>query len=681
MWKYALLLPKVLHMSLTAGIVIVFVLIARLFLRKAPKTFSYALWAVVLFRLLCPVSFPSPFSLTGLLPATAAGSSAYDAIDRIPEGAVRSESPQAALPAAEAAGVTNGASPQGGKQASVALPEGWVPTATFLWLLGIAVMLAYSAVSLIHLRRKLVGAVRLRDNIYLADHISSPFVIGILHPKIYLPSTLREEERGYVILHEQTHIRRLDHIVKMLAFLALAVHWFNPLVWAAFVFSVRDMEMSCDECVLKQIGGEIKGAYGASLLSLATGRRIINGSPLAFGEGNLKGRIKNVMNFKKPAAWVIAVSVLLVAALSIWLAADTASGNENTPAKSTGPFAEYVKDAESATFDVYTKEGGSYVMCLPWSLLSQFPGSDRTNPNWQPGWMDVDVYCGSVKGFTWAVVCTGPSLGTGSANVCTSTDGGKSWQVGDKDAMYTGTVTGAGFASSKVGFMSYRYYVDQGPEISRTLDGGKTWARMAVDIPESLKTCKMTPLVPTFTAKSGTYPIELFDSDANFISIVYLVTEDGGMTWHWNEKAETASTQAALSPKEQLTNYLTGIFNAEYTKYYDGLHYEMTNYSESISGGNYTATFYWTQHFKNYYKDPDTVGYIKEAKEHGAKDYQGLYDDYNAEHSANFSLKATAGISSDGTLALDTIEILGDTAVKGAPTYNEPLKNYFPEAR
>jgi len=153
------------------------------------------------------------------------------------------------------------------------------------------------------------------------------------------------------------------------------------------------------------------------------------------------------------------------------------------------------------------------------------------------------------------------------------------------------------------------------------------------------------------------------------------------MTWQWTEKAEASPTPTALSQKEQLTNYLTDIFNTEYTKYYDGLHYEMTNYSESISGNKYTATFNWTEYFKNYYKDPDTVGYIKKAKESGDKDYQGLYDDYNAEHSGNFSLKATAVISSDGTLDLDTIEILGDSAMTGAPKYDEPLRNYFPESR
>ena len=180
----------------------------------------------------------------------------------------------------------------------------------------------------------------------------------MIRPKIYLPSSLSEQEQSYIILHEQTHIRRLDHIVKMMAFLALAVHWFNPLVWVAFVSCAKDMEMSCDERVLKEMGGEIKGAYSTSLLSLATGRRFINGSPLAFGEGNIKGRIKNVMSFRKPAAWVVAVSVLLVTALSIGFAANSTTklgnkagtgGKEQDLTSYPGKTGELSKTGESTT--------------------------------------------------------------------------------------------------------------------------------------------------------------------------------------------------------------------------------------------------------------------------------------------------------------------------------------------
>ncbi len=330
MWIYTLL-PQILNMSLTAGIVIVLVLLARIPLKKAPKIFSYALWTVVLFRLVCPVSFSSEFSLLGILDAPTAtnGSIAY-----IPADIIHTEYPRVDLPLPIISDVINENLPQGEEQL-VADPLEWQMAAlTALWLFGMAAMLIYSTVSLLLLRRRLVGAVRMRDNIYLADHIDTPFVIGVLRPKIYLPSHLSEQEQSYIILHEQTHIRRLDHIFKMIAFVALVVHWFNPLVWAAFICCVKDMEMSCDERVLKEMGGKIKSACGASLLTIATGRRLISGSPLTFGEGNIKDRIKNVMNFKKPAAWVIIVSVVLVAALSIAFAAngiaDTSTGANQT---------------------------------------------------------------------------------------------------------------------------------------------------------------------------------------------------------------------------------------------------------------------------------------------------------------------------------------------------------------
>jgi beta-lactamase regulating signal transducer with metallopeptidase domain len=320
MWVYTLL-PKILNMSLTAGIVIIFVLLARVLLKKAPRLFSYVLWAVVLFRLVCPVSFSSAFSLIGIFhePAIVDNSIAY-----IPEDIVYTEHPQVDLPLPIVSDAINGALPQDGEQLAADPLETPVAIATAIWLCGIAAMLLYSMISLALLRRRLIGAVHMRENIYLADHIATPFVLGVIRPRIYLPSQLSEHEQSYIILHEQTHIRRLDHIVKMIAFLTLAVHWFNPLVWLAFVCCVKDMEMSCDERVLKEMGGRIRKAYSMSLLSLAAGRRLINGSPLAFGEGNIKDRIKNVMNFKKPAVWAIAVLVVLVAALSVGFAANGA---------------------------------------------------------------------------------------------------------------------------------------------------------------------------------------------------------------------------------------------------------------------------------------------------------------------------------------------------------------------
>ena len=304
--------PMILNMSITASVIILFVLLARLALKKAPKIFSYALWAVVLFRLLCPVSVTTDFSLLGLFDMPAVENTQHTtAMEYIPYDVVHTPDLEVQLPVPPAIyDAVNDTLPQEHAALGADPLEGEFAIGSFIWLLGIGAMAVYSMVSYILLRRKLVGAVLLRDNIYLADGIGSPFVMGFFRPKIYLPSALSEQEQSYIILHEQHHIRRGDHIIKALAFIALCIHWFNPLVWVAFVLSSKDMEMSCDEAVVKKLGEGIRADYSASLLSLATGRRIIAGTPLAFGEGDTKSRIKNMLNWKKPKTWIMLVALV-----------------------------------------------------------------------------------------------------------------------------------------------------------------------------------------------------------------------------------------------------------------------------------------------------------------------------------------------------------------------------------
>lgn len=308
--------PKLLNMSLTASVVIVFVLLLRFLLKKAPKIISYALWGLVLFRLLCPISLESGLSLFGLVhaPVTPSGT-LTSSIEYIPSDLVQTESPSAVLPAP---GMEETA-PQGVEQPAAHAAETPVVLAADIWVAGVLGMGLYGVISYLRLRRKLVTASPLRENIYLADGISSPFVLGLLHPKIYLPSSLGEQELPYIVLHEQHHIRRLDHLVKVLAFVALSLHWFNPLVWLAFVLAARDMEMSCDEAVIRKMGDGIRADYTASLLSLATGKHIITGIPLAFGQGDTKGRIRNLANRKKPAFWVVLAGAVICALAALGL--------------------------------------------------------------------------------------------------------------------------------------------------------------------------------------------------------------------------------------------------------------------------------------------------------------------------------------------------------------------------
>jgi len=303
---------QILNMSLTASYVILFVLLARLPLKRAPKIFSYALWGVVLFRLLCPFSFESIFSLipsTETIPPQVITENTF----RVASGISIVDTP---VNEYFSGNYFEGITAAEGTMLNAAL------LASFIWLTGLAALLVYSVVSLLRLRARLIGSVKWQQNIYFADHIPTPFVLGLFRPKIYLPSALAAHERAYIILHEQTHIARRDHIIKCIAFLALAVHWFNPLAWLAYALCVKDMEMSCDERVLKRMDGDIRQSYSASLLNLSIGRRIITGTPLAFGEGDTKSRIKNVMRYQKPAFWIVMAAIIAVIAICAALLAN-----------------------------------------------------------------------------------------------------------------------------------------------------------------------------------------------------------------------------------------------------------------------------------------------------------------------------------------------------------------------
>ena len=301
------LFSQILNMSLTGSLIILLVLLARMLMKQAPKIYSYALWAVVLFRLLCPVAFTAPVSpLQVLQPEVEAASTLTSQVTYVYTREA---------PTAEALQQPAVAQPQVNGE-TVNEPVSLKNHLAVLWAAGAAVMLLSSLYQYLRLRLRLVGAVLYRGEVYLADHIRSPFVLGVFRPRVYLPSDIPVKERRYIIAHERHHIRRGDHITKLLAYGALCLHWFNPLVWLAFSLAGRDMEMSCDEAVIKKLGSHIRADYSASLLRLATGRKIIAGTPLAFGEGDTKGRVINMAKWRKPKLWVsIACAILCVAVL------------------------------------------------------------------------------------------------------------------------------------------------------------------------------------------------------------------------------------------------------------------------------------------------------------------------------------------------------------------------------
>ena len=310
---------QVLNMSMTGSVVILFVILARLILKRAPKIFSYALWSVVLFRLLCPVAFTAPVSVLNALEPEVQEASEVTSVVYFLPAEVNQNQEFTFVPAENQSGTEV---EQAGESDHTGMD--FMTVASYAWSIGTGIMILYSVIQYIRIRLKLVGAMSYRGNVYRADYIDTPFVMGIFSPKIYLPSDIPTKERKYIIAHERHHIRRFDHIIKLLAYLALCIHWFNPLVWAAFILAGKDMEMSCDEAVIRKMGPRIRADYSASLLRLATHKKIIAGMPLAFGEGDTKGRVMNMAKWKKPRLWISVLCMVLCIAVLVACAVNPA---------------------------------------------------------------------------------------------------------------------------------------------------------------------------------------------------------------------------------------------------------------------------------------------------------------------------------------------------------------------
>ncbi|QEH67190.1 M56 family metallopeptidase [Cellulosilyticum sp. WCF-2] len=298
---------EILNMSFTASFVICFVMITRLLLKRVPKIFTYVIWSIVLFRLICPFSIESIMSL---MPANT---------KPISQEILYTQTPTIHTGLNNMDQLVNNALPVATIEASVNPMQIWTFIGLIVWGVGVVILLAYGIFSLIKLKRKLETSRHEENNIYITAQLEVPFVLGIVHPKIYLPEGLSPDEKHYILLHEQIHIKRYDHIIRLISFIVVCIHWFNPLVWVAFFMAGKDMEMSCDEAVIKSLGNDVKKAYSSSLLSFAVGKRHTGLIPLAFGEGSTKSRVKNVLSYKKPSFWVVSIILIGIFLLSVGL--------------------------------------------------------------------------------------------------------------------------------------------------------------------------------------------------------------------------------------------------------------------------------------------------------------------------------------------------------------------------
>lgn len=299
---------KLLNLSISASWLVLTVLALRMVLRRAPKWVNVLLWGMVALRLVLPFSIESALSLIPSAETVSPEVVRFDPAPTITSGVTIIDN---------AVNPSLSESFAAAPLASVNPLYVWTYLAGWVWLIGLAAMLAYALVSYLRLRRRVSASIPLRENIYVCDEVPSPFILGIVHPRIYLPSALDEAQRGSVLSHERAHLARRDHWWKPLGFALLAVYWFNPLMWLAYTLLCRDIELACDERVLRGMDARQVKAYSSALLACSVPRRMLAACPLAFGEVGVGARVKNALRYKKPAFWVVAASVIVCIVVAV----------------------------------------------------------------------------------------------------------------------------------------------------------------------------------------------------------------------------------------------------------------------------------------------------------------------------------------------------------------------------
>lgn len=328
---------KIVNMSISASWLVLAVLVIRILLKKAPKWVHVILWGIVGLRMMMPFSVESVFSL-------------------IPSSETISKAPDAPRPLLDSgiSIVDNRVNDYLGDHyfEGVSKPTGHFLDITnifaIIWIVGIVLLLSYTIISYIRVRDKVKTAVLLRENIYQSELVVSPFVLRLIKPRIYLPFQMNEEDMTHVIAHEQSHISRKDYLWKPVGFLLLTIHWFNPLMWLGYVLLCRDIELACDEKVIRKFDVEQKADYSQALLSCSVNRRMITACPLAFGETSVKERVSAVLNYRKPAIWLVVFAVIISSIIAVCFL--------------TNPVSHRLKNIEQHELDVMLQEKTTALM-------------------------------------------------------------------------------------------------------------------------------------------------------------------------------------------------------------------------------------------------------------------------------------------------------------------------------
>ena len=329
---------KLVNMSISASWLVLAVVVLRILMKKAPKWMTCALWAMVAIRLVFPFSIESAFSL---VPKPVSSGQVVENLSDTYWGSTQilqdgTAGYQAAVDAGrEPVAIGNGhyyvVTAQDGISEPPTVANTVIPVLSDIWIIGAAALLVYAAVSYLLIRRKVSASLHLRENIYLCDYIESPFILGIFRPRIYLPSSLERSQWPHVLAHEQAHLHRKDHWWKPLGFALLCVYWFNPVLWLAYILLCRDIEMACDERVIRDMDTRQKQDYTTALLECSMPRYLVAACPLAFGEVGVKERVKSVLNYKKPAFWIILIALILCVAAAVCFLTDPVGDNDITP--------------------------------------------------------------------------------------------------------------------------------------------------------------------------------------------------------------------------------------------------------------------------------------------------------------------------------------------------------------
>ena len=568
---------------LTVSALIAVVLLVRaVFKNRVPKRMLYALWLVVLLKLCLPgtlVSLPVLPAEDAAVPAQSAERPVQTApvIQRPAQTVTKPQTPaqQPVSPVQETA-------------KPAAMPLTTAQILQIAWfsgsaLLGLWLFGAWAVFTIrLHRDRRFLGK-RGGTCIYVSGAVKSPCLAGLI-PAVYLTEdVLQADEAELILRHELTHLRHLDFLWSLCRTAAVTVYWWNPFIWLAAICSKRDAELACDEAVAAKLPESKRLAYARAILAQAPRKT----AALSLAGPPVKERILFLTKKQRTSVLCVILALLLVVSATgcsfaeltqqkageITMPDHAADSSANAtpqeadsalPVMDTVELIGFVADSQTPWIGLYESTDSKEPLAkIPYDLIAALPGCDRKSEAFTFGFLDsTTFYYGEIGAFCWCVAALPPAAGTGAANVCTSPDSGETWEISDPNALYTGTVIGAGFASETVGFISYRYFFDNGPEIARTLDGGKTWARLELDIPEEYAQCNMQPQNPTFSGNDGSYPVILLDKDGNDRTTT-LHTHDGGMTWTWD--GIPASDSNTLDLPEEAAAWVNTYLSAQYT--------------------------------------------------------------------------------------------------------------------